>query len=226
MALTNVHSAWSKLCVEVSYITWIFLRSNKLELSFVHERINKACVHVYICKCAYICANTLHPTLPITIPRLPYTHAQVPSRDQSMELGEVLKHFQKEVPALGLLGTPHYIQPNTPYTVDDEVQLVCKYLKALQVRGEEGIDRLYREGEGINLFVHVCVFKSLKTDNLHTYTVGIYARKPVKFSLEPNLPEEECQQLLKHYMPEHVQNTKITQSLFIKWETHNHSFKP
>ena len=76
-----------------------------------------------------------------------------------MELGEVLNHFQKEVPALGLLGTPHYIHPDTPYTVDDEVQLVCKYLKALQVGGEEGIDRLYHEGEGINLFVHVYVLK-------------------------------------------------------------------
>ena len=60
--------------------------------------------------------------------------------------GEALKHFQREVPALGLLGTPHYIHPDTPYTVDEEVQLVCKYLKALRVGGTRGIDRLYQEG--------------------------------------------------------------------------------
>ena len=60
---------------------------------------------------------------------------------------EALKHFQQEVPALGLLGTPYYIDPDTPYTVDEEVQLVCKYLKALQVGGRKGIDKLYQEGE-------------------------------------------------------------------------------
>ena len=78
--------------------------------------------------------------------------AQVPSHDHNVTPEEALKHFQQEVPALGLLGTPYYIKPDTPYTVDEEVQLVCKYLKALQIDGEEGIDRLYKEGEGI-----VCV---------------------------------------------------------------------
>ena len=75
-----------------------------------------------------------------------FTTSQVPSC-HNMTPEEALKHFQQEVPALGLLGTPHYIHPDTPYTVDEEVQLVCKYLKALQVGGEEGIDRLYQEGE-------------------------------------------------------------------------------
>ena len=69
-----------------------------------------------------------------------------------------MEHFKKEVPALGLLGTPHYIHPNTPYCVDGEVQLVCKYLKALQV-GD--IDKLYhdQECEEIELCVtvRVCV---------------------------------------------------------------------
>ena len=62
--------------------------------------------------------------------------------------GEALKHFREEVPVLGLLGTAHYINPDTPYSVDEEVQLVCKYLKALRVGGLKGIDRLYLEGEG------------------------------------------------------------------------------
>ena len=62
------------------------------------------------------------------------------------------------MPALGLLGTPHYIDPDTPYTVDEEVQLVCKYLKALQIGGKKGIDRLYKGCEGIELRVCVCVF--------------------------------------------------------------------
>ena len=97
-----------------------------------------------------------------------------------------LEHFQQEVPALGMLGTPHYIHPDKPYCVDEDVQLVCKYLKAMEVGGEKGIDRLYQPDS------------------------------PVKFSSEPDLQDEECQQLLQQYMPEHVRNTKITQRLFIK----------
>ena len=73
--------------------------------------------------------------------------AQVPSYDHSITPDYTLKHFQQEVPALGLLGTPYYIHPDTPYTVDEEVQLVCKYLKALQVGGTRGIDKMYREGK-------------------------------------------------------------------------------
>ena len=63
------------------------------------------------------------------------------SRDES--LGE----FFEEVPALGLLGTPHCIYPETPFIITDEVQLVCKYLKASRIGGTKGIDRLYRESE-------------------------------------------------------------------------------
>ena len=85
--------------------------------------------------------------LPPPSPRPPPLHTKVPSRDENMMPGEALKHFQREVPALGLLGTPHYIHPDTPYTVDEEVQLVCKYLKALRVGGTRGIDRLYQEGK-------------------------------------------------------------------------------
>ena len=84
--------------------------------------------------------------------------AQVPSHDHSMTPDEALEHFQQEVLALGLLGTPHYIHPGTPYTVDEEVQLVCKYLKAFKAGGTNGIDRLYEEGKGMELCVYVCMY--------------------------------------------------------------------
>ena len=66
---------------------------------------------------------------------------------------EALNHFQRDVPTLGLLGTPHYIPPDTLYYVDKDVQLVCKYLKALNVGGKWGIDRICKGGE-----VVVCTF--------------------------------------------------------------------
>ena len=39
----------------------------------------------------------------------------------------------------------------------------------------------------------------------------------MKFSVEDDLSEEECQQLLNKYMPDHIKKTKITQRLFIRW---------
>lgn len=91
-----------------------------------------------------------------------------------------------------LLGTPHYISPDVPFTVDSDVQLVCKYLRAykeeLKHNSGLGIDRLYEEGGPL-----------------------------IKFSLESDLANEECHELLQEFMPEHVVSTKITQQLFIRW---------
>ena len=53
--------------------------------------------------------------------------------------------FCEMVPTLGLLGSPHVINSATPYVVDQDVQLVCKYLRAYKIGGIKGIDRLYKE---------------------------------------------------------------------------------
>ena len=74
------------------------------------------------------------------------TVAQVPSREKDMTSKEALEQFREEVPTLSLLGTTYTVHPNTPYTIDDEIQLVCKYLQAYEKGGLRGIDRLYREG--------------------------------------------------------------------------------
>ena len=97
--------------------------------------------------------------------------------------------FYKEVPILRLLGSSRCISSDTPYKVDDEVQLVCKYLRAYK---EERIDQMFSER-------------------------GKYANIPVKFSTDPDLQDKECHDLLEKYMPEHIASTKITQQLFIKY---------
>ncbi len=66
----------------------------------------------------------------------------MPSRDKE-SVGESLKLFYREVPALQLIGSPQYIHPDIPYAVDADVQLVCKYLQAYKIKK---IDRLYKEG--------------------------------------------------------------------------------
>ncbi len=58
-----------------------------------------------------------------------------------------LIEFFEDIPALGLLGTPYLINPEAPYVVDEEVQLVCKYLRAYKIGGTKGINKLYKEGK-------------------------------------------------------------------------------
>ena len=58
-----------------------------------------------------------------------------------------LREFFEDIPALGLLGTPYKVEPEVPYVVDEEVQLVCKYLRAFKIGGTKGINKLYKEGE-------------------------------------------------------------------------------
>ena len=63
-----------------------------------------------------------------------------------MSSEEALKLFYEEIPTLNLLGSTYTVQSEEPYTVDDEVQLVCKYLQAYESGGTKGINRLYKEG--------------------------------------------------------------------------------
>ena len=70
-------------------------------------------------------------------------YVEVPSRDVGMTPEETLEQFRGDIPTLGLLGSPHLIPNQTPYVIDSEVQLVCKYLKAYK---ERRIDRLYKNG--------------------------------------------------------------------------------
>ena len=73
--------------------------------------------------------------------------------------------MKQEVPTLSLLGTVHTVQPENPYTIDDDVQLVCKYLQAYDDPRGRGrrIDRLYRERDGqiiIQNSMHTCTARA------------------------------------------------------------------
>ncbi len=85
---------------------------------------------------------------------------KVPSRIK-MNSEMSLMEFFEDVPALGFLGTPYLIEPNAPYIVNEEVQLVCKYLRAYKIGGTKGINKLYKEGMYACAFMHrpwcVCV---------------------------------------------------------------------
>lgn len=80
---------------------------------------------------------------------------QVPSRERSITSAEALDLFYADVPTLGLLGARYDVHTDTPYSVDDDVQLVCKYLQALKTevvvdsKKIKVVDRLYKEGTSI-----------------------------------------------------------------------------
>ena len=68
-----------------------------------------------------------------------------------------LKAFYEDIPSLGLLGSKYFVEFATPFVVDPDVQLVCKYLKAFKTGGSRGIDRLYRDCKlNAASILHVC----------------------------------------------------------------------
>ena len=70
----------------------------------------------------------------------------MPSIDHEQSPDVSLKHFFQEVPVLALIGSPHMVCSSEKYSIDDDVQMVCKYLRAYKIGGTKGIDRLYIEG--------------------------------------------------------------------------------
>ncbi len=66
-----------------------------------------------------------------------------------MQPVDALSQFLEDVPTLSLVCNKEFVEPHRPYVVDDDVQLVCKYLKVFEMGGKNGIDKLYRDGEWI-----------------------------------------------------------------------------
>ena len=97
--------------------------------------------------------------------------AQVPSRNVPTP-DESLAEFYEDIPALGLLGTPHCIYPECPFEVDADVQLVCKYLHAHHVGGTKGIDRLFRESGCWHATICTCCYDGTLTMHAYCCCIG------------------------------------------------------
>ena len=70
-------------------------------------------------------------------------YVEVPSRSSQMSTEITFQKFCVDFPIFNLVGTAHLIRNEIPLSVNKEVQLVCKYLKAYK---EKRIDRLYKNG--------------------------------------------------------------------------------
>ena len=73
-----------------------------------------------------------------------YFLLQIPSISNDPQTN--LSTFQELIPTFYFIGTERHIDSSIPYVVDDDVQLVCKYLWALdeeERRPGWGIDKLF-----------------------------------------------------------------------------------
>ena len=83
-------------------------------------------------------------------------YVEVPCQTGATSPNDSLVQFKNDFPALALVGDPVLIEHNAQYRIDEDVQLVCKYLKAYwqyMARKKEGIgiNRLVRRGNIILL---------------------------------------------------------------------------
>ena len=122
------------------------------------------------------------------------------------------------MPCFKFFGTARYIEPHSPYDVQcsevpDEVQLVCKYLRAFQTfeDGNREIDRLYPIGK-YEYKCYTC-FTSLSAS---TTDAGDVPAPPIKFSNDDDIPDEECHQLLSSVMNQKIKKNKLLQKLFVR----------
>ena len=66
-------------------------------------------------------------------------YVEVPSYGLNSNPSDSKKKFLQDIPTLALLGSIHRVLPEIPYNVDDEVQLVCRYLNAYKKTGNIGL---------------------------------------------------------------------------------------
>lgn len=113
-------------------------------------------------------------------------YVEVPSLQRDYSGHESLQLFQRAAPFVSYVGKEKRISPKLSLDLDDDTQLVCKYLRA------------YHAG------------------NLNR-TYSNVKKKPVSIASDPPVPSEECEALLREYMPPDVRERKLTQHLFVQY---------
>ena len=98
----------------------------------------------------------------VTINHISNHLKQVPSRNSSSYADTFLKNFLSEIPIFKLLGTPKLVKSTAQYSdvSDPDVQLVCKYLRAYEIGGKKGIDKLYKgAAPSVNMVQKYCGYR-------------------------------------------------------------------
>ena len=74
-------------------------------------------------------------------------YVEVPSVADEQDAGKGLMNFLALVPFLKYVGRQHHVKQDDPLDITDDMQLVCKYLKAL--KNPKHINRLYRRNRQV-----------------------------------------------------------------------------
>ena len=124
---------WTKLdglCLICSYWDMYMIHILKCLLLFLKELIGKSILRSE----GWRCKNLLFIFFLLQVPSI------------SSESEKNLSTFRKLIPTFCFIGTERHIDSSIPYVVDDDVQLVCKYLWALNEERRRpgwGINKLY-----------------------------------------------------------------------------------
>ena len=125
-----------------------------------------------------------------------------------------------------------YFPSFSPFEVDSDVQLVCKYLHAYHMKGDpvHGINRLYEQHQGglensmmqcsvytlSSSHLMVIIFVFLPIVRMKPKTTQLQQQTAVRFEHLRDLPVDHCHELLTEYMPKEVAINKMYQKLFIR----------
>ena len=93
-------------------------------------------------------------------------YVEIPSTTGHDEAQTALVSFQDHVPCLRYICTEHHNTANDPLDVDNDTQLVCKYLKALEHKNR--INKLYLTGKGVKFSLDL----DLDVDECHQLLVS------------------------------------------------------
>lgn len=136
---------------------------------------------------------------------------QVPSISNTCTPEGNLEEFKDLLPIFHFIGIAQHIDSSRHYVIDDDVQLVCKYLRAYKIDQEQpgsqyGINKRYYGKPLITIHLSKICF------------IDFHFGEPalVKFSTVKDLDDHTCRSLLDEYMPLYIKERKISQKLFIK----------
>ena len=100
-----------------------------------------------------------------------------------------------------MLGKKSLLGSEIPYECDDQVQLVCKYLKAMKTNT---LDQVLK-GIRIITIVKLCYRLQL-----------IGSIEEIRIGAMDKVTPEDCCSLLNEYMPPQVRLRKISQKLYVR----------
>lgn len=145
----------------------------------------------------------------------PSCSVQSKSLQTTRQLEQSVFEFQECLPLFHYIGRKVMIGFMNPYSIDSEVQLVCKYLKTCKVARTPSTSKFFFM-LCTTLYSTTCEYSSSARSLINVFWGTSESEKPGELD---DLPADECLMLLKDHTPSHA-TTKVSQRLFIRFVKH------